>query len=158
MRASVETPDNEPIIVMTRVFDASVELVWKAHTDPKQLAQWWGPRGFEVIECRLAAAPGEPWRIAQKSPDGQIFTFKGECLEMTPGRRIVQTFGMEGMFEDKVIVETLEMEDIGDGRTKITTVQRFESFEDRAGMLSTGMETGANDSWDRLDELLERAA
>ena len=77
---------------------------------------------------------------------------------MTPGRRIVQTFGMEGMFEDKVIVETLEMEDIGDGRTKITTVQRFESFEDRAGMLSTGMETGANDSWDRLDELLERAA
>lgn len=158
MKADMQVPENEPIIVMTRVFDAPVDLVWKAHTDPKQLSQWWGPRGFEVVECRLAAAVGETWRIVQKSPDGQAFTFKGECLELVPGRKIVQTFGMEGMFEDKVIVETLQLEDLGGGRTKITTVQCFESFDDRAGMLSTGMDAGANESWDRLDELLEKAA
>lgn len=156
MKATVEVPENEPIIIMTRVFDAPVDLVWKAHTDPRQLAQWWGPRGFEVVTCQLTDQVGGEWRIAQKSPDGQVFTFKGKCLEIVPGRKIVQTFGMEGMFEDKVVVETLELADIGGGRTKITTVQRFDSFDDRAGMLSTGMETGANESWDRLEELLEK--
>lgn len=157
MKATVETPENEPIIVMTRMFDAPRALVWKAHSDPKHLAQWWGPRGFVVVTCELDMKVGGQWKIVQKAPDGSVFTFKGEYIEIVLGEKVVQTFGMEGMFEDKTIIETLMLEAVGD-KTKITTVQRFESFEDRAGMISSGMEGGANESWDRLDELLETAA
>lgn len=141
-------------IQMSRVLEAPRELVWKTFTTPEHIENWWGPRNMTTKVHTMDVRPGGAWRFENRSADGQVFMFRGEYLEIQAPERVVQTFGMEGMFEDKRIVETLTLEDLG-GQTRVTTVSRFESNEDRDGMLASGMEKGAGESYDRLAELLE---
>ncbi len=139
-------------VSMSRVFDAPRELVFKAHIDPKLVAQWWGQRYSTTIVDKLDAQPGGSWRFIQREPDGNEYAFRGEFREIVAPTRIVQTFEFEGM-PGKIVVDTMTFEDLG-GKTRVTTRSVFDSIEDRDGMLSTGMEEGANESWDRLAELL----
>lgn len=143
----------EPTIIMTRLFDAPRELVWKACTDPMHVAQWWGPRGYTNTVQQMDVRPGGAWRIDQRAPGGMVYRFKGTHREVRAPERMVRTFGVEGMFEDKVVVETHTFEEEG-GRTKLTTVSRLESIADRDAMLATGMEWGAKQSFDRLSGLV----
>lgn len=140
-------------IVLTRSFDAPRELVWQAITSPEHVANWWGPRQMTTKVLKMDMRPGGEWRFENISPDGQRFIFKGEYLEIQAPERVVQTFGMEGMFEDKRIVETATLTEV-DGKTIFQNVSRFESNADRDGMLATGMAKGAGESYDQLDELL----
>lgn len=155
-------PEDEPILWMTRIFDAPRALVWKALTEPEHLRQWWGQKNATNIVCEMDTRPGGKWRIHQRydgpesaggAPAGTVFKFRGEVLEVVPPEKIVQTFGMEGMFEDKIIVETLTLTEIN-GRTIYKVVSKFQSFEDRAGMIATGMSYGAQETMDRLGEHL----
>ena len=88
------------------------------------------------------------------SPDGTTYVFKGRYLEVVAPEKLVNTFGMEGMFEGREIVETHTLEEV-EGKTRYTSVSRFDSIADRDGMLASGMEEGARESLDRLAELLE---
>jgi len=139
-------------IVMTRVFDAPRELVFKAHSKCEHLEKWWGPRKDTLAVCEIDLRPGGAYRFVQRGPDGEEHGFRGEFREIVPPGRIVWTFEYDGM-PGHVSVDTLTLEDLG-GKTKLTAHSLFDSVEDRDGMLQSGMEIGAAETWDRLAKLL----
>jgi uncharacterized protein YndB with AHSA1/START domain len=139
-------------LTLTRVFDAPIDLVFKAHTDPKQIPLWWGPRQYETMVEKMEARSGGEWRFLNRSADGNEYWFHGVYHDIVPSERIVQTFEFEGT-PGHVCLETATFEDLG-GRTKLTTSSVFQSVEDRDGMVQSGMEQGAGEGFDRLDELL----
>lgn len=139
-------------IVMTREFDAPRELVFRAHTDPNLIAQWWGPRRFTTTVDRMDAQMGGIWRFVQRDADGNEYAFHGVYHEVASPERLVQTFEFEGM-PGHVLLETMTLEEV-EGRTKLTARSVFQTVEDRDGMLQSDMEEGAAESWDRLAELL----
>lgn len=136
---------------MTRVFDAPKALVFAAHSRAEHLRHWWG-RG-NPLDCELDFRPGGRYRFVEHAPDGD-WAFRGEYLEIEPPDRIVYTFEFEGM-PGHVCVETLGFTEDG-GRTTITATTRFDSREDRDGMVESGMEHGARQSYDILDGYLAR--
>jgi uncharacterized protein YndB with AHSA1/START domain len=139
-------------IVMSQVFDAPRELVFKAYTDPKLFVQWWGPRGYTTTVDKMDVWPGGHWRMIQHNPAGEEFAFHGEHREVVPPERIVTTFEFEGV-PGHVVLQTAVFEDV-DGKTRLTNTSVFDSLEDLEGMVQSGMEWGARESWDRLSELL----
>jgi uncharacterized protein YndB with AHSA1/START domain len=152
--ATTITLPSEREIVMTRVFDAPRELVFKALTDPALIAQWWGPRRMTTTVAQLDPRPGGVWRFVQHDAEGNEFAFHGVFQEIVPPERIVQTFEWEGL-PGHVSVETMTLEE-HDGKTTMTARSVHATAEDRDGMLQSGMEEGARETWDRLAELLAR--
>jgi len=150
---TVTTP-SEREIVMTRTFDAPRELVFEAHSKAEHMREWWGPRGFTMPVCEMDFRPGGAYRFVQRGPDGEEYAFRGELREIVRPERIVWTFEFEGM-PGNVSVDTMTLEE-EDGRTTITATSVFDSVEQRDGMLESGMETGAAETYDRLAELLEK--
>jgi uncharacterized protein YndB with AHSA1/START domain len=149
---TVTTPSDREI-VMTRVFDAPRDLVFEAQSSCEHMSRWWGPRKYEVISCEMDFRPGGAWRIVLRGPDGEVPGFRGEFREIVRPQRIVWTFEWEGM-PGHVSVDTLTLEE-QDGKTTLTSTAVFDSVEDRDGMLESGMESGAAETYDRLDEYLE---
>lgn len=139
-------------IVGVRVFDAPRELVYAAFTDPELVPRWWGSPESTTIVDKFEAKPGGAWRFVTRDKEGNEQAFRGEFRELSPPERVVQTFEWEGL-PGHISVETATLEDIG-GRTKVTSVSVFDAPEDRDGMLSSGMEEGMSESYDRLAELL----
>jgi uncharacterized protein YndB with AHSA1/START domain len=148
---TMTTPSDREI-VMTRVFDAPRELVFEAHTSCEHMEQWWGPRRYQVVDCKIDFRPGGEWRMVHRGSDGQEFGFHGEFREIVRPEKIVWTFEFEGM-PGHVSVDTLTLEE-QDGKTRLTATSVFDSVEDRDGMLNSGMEEGAAETWDRLAEYL----
>jgi uncharacterized protein YndB with AHSA1/START domain len=138
-------------IVMTRVFEAPRELVFKAMFTVEHVEKWWGWRE-NTVHCELDFRPGGHWRFVQHSPDGPEHAFHGEFREIVPNERVVQTFEYEGM-PGHVVVQTLRLEE-HEGRTTVTSTSLFATTEERDGMVESGMETGAAESYNRLDEVL----
>jgi uncharacterized protein YndB with AHSA1/START domain len=139
-------------IEMTREFDAPRELVFKAFTDPELIPRWWGQRNSTTIVDKLDLRPGGLWRFVQRTPDGTEHAFNGEFREIVPPVRLAYTFEYESM-AGHIVIDTVDFEEI-DGKTKVITRSLFQSVEDRDGMLNSGMEAGAAESYDRLAELL----
>ena len=150
---AVTTPSEREVRIV-RELDHPRERVFAAFTDPALIPEWWGPRGRRAIVDVMDVRPGGQWRFRLDDSAGEETAFRGVYREVTPPERIVQTFEWEGM-PGHIAVETAEFEDIG-GRTRITTTSLFHTTEERDGMLSTGMESGANETYERLDELLTR--
>jgi uncharacterized protein YndB with AHSA1/START domain len=148
--ALVTTPAEREIRV-ERIFDAPRERVWRACTDPALVAQWWG-RGNKLDIVRMQVERGGHWRYVEHGPEGLV-GFEGRYREVTPQERIVQTFEWDGM-PGHVVVNTMTLEDLGDGRTKLVTTSLFHTGEERDGMLQSGMEGGLNASYAALDRLL----
>jgi uncharacterized protein YndB with AHSA1/START domain len=140
-------------VVLTRVFDAPRELVFKAHTDPELIPQWWGLRSNTTIVEELDPRPGGAWRFVQRDAKGNEFAFHGEYREVMSPERLVNTFEFEGI-PGHIILDATNFEELPDGRTKLTATSLFATIIDRDGMLNSGMESGSNESWDRLAELL----
>jgi len=147
---TVATPSDLEI-VMTREFDAPRELVFEAHTKCEHLTNWWGPRKYTLEVCELDFRPGGKYRFVHRGPEGvDEHGFRGEFREIVPPEKIVWTFEWEGM-PGHVSVDTVTLEDLG-GRTRLTAHSLFDSKEDRDGMLQSGMEEGAGETYDRLAE------
>jgi len=153
-KAKVTTPAEREIRV-ERIFNAPRERVWKAMTDPKLVAQWWG-RGNKLVVERLEVERGGHWRFVEHGPEG-VNGFEGRFREVTPPSRVVQTFEWDGM-PGHVIVETATLEDMGDGRTRLVNTSLFHTAEERDGFLQSGMEGGMNESYAALDRVLEKMA
>jgi uncharacterized protein YndB with AHSA1/START domain len=147
-------PQKDREIVLTREFDAPRDLVFKAMTDPRHIPNWWGPRKYTTIVDKLEVRPGGKWRFINRGPEGET-AFRGEYREIVPNERIVWTFEWEGL-PGHISVDTAVLEDLGNGRTRLTATSVFASTEDRDGMLQSGMETGARESYERLDEVLAK--
>jgi len=150
MTTTVTTPTDREIRIQ-RIFDAPRDRVWRAFTDPALVAQWWG-RGNTLVIERMDVKRGGHWRFVEHAPDG-VHGFEGRFREVTPPERLAQTFEWDGM-PGYVAAETVTFEDLGDGRTRVTTTTLFHTSEERDGMLSAGMEGGVNESYAALDRLL----
>lgn len=148
--ATVTTPTDREIRI-ERIFNASRERVWRAMTDPSLVAQLWG-RGNKLVIERMEVERGGHWRYVEHGPDG-AHGFEGRYREVTPPERIVQTFEWDGM-PGYVAVNTMTLEDLGDGRTKVIVTSLFHTTEERDGMLRSGMEHGLNQSYAALDKVL----
>ncbi|WP_395842427.1 SRPBCC family protein [Archangium violaceum] len=149
-QASVTTPSAREIRV-ERIFNASRERVWLALTDPDLVAQWWG-RGNKLVIERMEVRPGGHWRFVEHGPEG-INGFEGRYREVTQPERLVSTFEWDGM-PGYVSIDSLTLEPLDDGRTRVISTSLFHTPEERDGMLSAGMEKGLNESYAALDRLL----
>ncbi|HEX6061294.1 MAG TPA: SRPBCC family protein [Candidatus Limnocylindria bacterium] len=137
---------------LTREFDAPRELVFKAMTDPALLSRWWGPRKYRTVVDEMDARPGGKWRMRNIGADGGEHAFRGEFREVVPSERIVWTFEYEPL-PGHISIETVTLTE-RDGRTLLTVHNQFASKEDLEGMVNSGMESGARESYERLDELV----
>ncbi|MDP8975722.1 MAG: SRPBCC family protein [Actinomycetota bacterium] len=141
-----------PLVRITREFDAPPEKVFRAHTDPELLVQWLGPRSTEMRIDHYDCRTGGSYRYLHSS-EGMEFGFHGCFHEVRPSEVIVQTFTFEAE-PDSVALERLVLEDLGNGRTRLTATSLVDSFEARDAFIASGMEDGVRQSYERLDELL----
>jgi len=148
--ARITTPSDREVRI-ERIFDAPRDTVWKALTDPTLLAQWWG-RGNKLVIEKFEPVRGGHWRFVEHSDHG-VHGFEGRFREVTSPERVVQTFEWDGM-PGHPCVETMTLEDLGDGRTRLVTVSLFFHTEERDGMLASGMESGVNESYRALDRVV----
>ncbi len=138
---------------MSRIFDAPRELVWKVYADPELVPQWWGPRYLTTEVDKMEVKVGGVWRYIQKDAEGNIYAFNGVYKEVIAPERLTYTFEFEPM-ANHISTETITFLELPGGKTKIETRTTFETLEDLEGMLQSGMEDGAYETWDRLAELL----
>jgi uncharacterized protein YndB with AHSA1/START domain len=147
---SVSTPSDTEI-VMSRSFDAPRELVFAAHTEPEHVQHWWG-RG-NPLDVDLDFRVGGKWRFVEHAGDG-AHAFRGEYREIDAPATFTWTFEYEPM-PGHIAVEKYEFTE-ENGRTTVTTTAVFDNQADRDGMLQSGMEQGANQSYDALDAYLRK--
>ncbi len=154
-----EQPTKE--VVITRVFNAPRELVFKAWTDPALLAQWWGPRGVTNPECEIDVRVGGAIHVVMLAGDelgglaGQRWPMKGVFQEIEAPGKIV--FTNQAVDEDgNVLIDaltTVVLED-EDGKTKLTLTNTAKGVAPQAPQMLEGMEAGWSQSIDKLTELL----
>ena len=149
-RTKITTP-NEREIHIERIVNAPRDLVWRAYADPKLVAQWWG-RGHKLDIERMEFERGGHWRYVEHGPNG-VYGFEGRYREVTPPQRIVRSFEWDGM-PAHVAIETLTLEDLGDGRTRLVIVMQMHTPEERDGFLQSGMQEGMDAAFAMLDKLL----
>lgn len=143
-------------ILITREVNAPRERVFKAFTDPKLYPQWIGPRELKTTLVTFDPKSGGKYRFIQKDKSGHQFAFHGVFHEVKAPEMIIETFEYEGLPEKgHAILERVDFEPLPDNRTKIVEKSVFLSVEDRDGMLQDDMTKGINESYERLDELLE---
>jgi uncharacterized protein YndB with AHSA1/START domain len=153
---TITIPDGLPFIEIVREFDAPVEAVFRAHTDPELVKNWLGPRGYEMEIDRWNLTPGGGYRYVHRDGDDEYW-FNGVVHSASIETGIVQTFEFEG-FPGVVSLESQKLEDLGNGRTRVIGHSVYPSLEARDGMAQSGMEKGVNDGYERLDELLARTS
>lgn len=156
-KLNVELPEDRPIVLMSRTFNAPAELVFKAHSSCEHMTNWWGPRSQPFVSCELDFVEGGKWRIVTAGDDGQQHPFKGEFREIVPSSKLVWTFCYDVPPMDDEIVEEMVFTE-QDGVTTITTTSYSPSFEAREAMAGTGMFEGAAETWDRLEEYAQTLA
>lgn len=149
--ATITADPKVPIIRITRDFAATPEQLLRAHTDPELFARWVGPDGMRTTIVDWDATTGGRWRYVAAS-DGQEYGFHGSFHEVGPDR-IVQTFTFDGQ-PDGVALETLRFVDLGDGRTRLEAQSLVDSIEGRDQWLASGMETGVEQGYAKLDALV----
>ncbi|KDN17226.1 SRPBCC family protein [Amycolatopsis rifamycinica] len=147
--------DEVPAIRLVRDFDAAPEQVFRAHVDPELYAQWVGPHSVTTRITRWDARTGGEWAFANDRGGEEIAAFHGCFHEVRPNERIVSTFTYDGE-PDNVALETLTLEEIEGGRTRLRVFSVVPDFATRDGMLAGGMEVGVNEGYAKLDELLAR--
>ncbi|MET0566759.1 MAG: SRPBCC family protein [Acidimicrobiia bacterium] len=149
----VSAPDGLPFIDFEREFDAPVDAVFRAHKEPDLVKQWMGPRDYDTDIEIYDFRTGGRWRFVHRNPEGEEYAFNGVFHVVRENEFAIQTFEFE-MFPEAVSIESLTFDDLGDGRTRVRGHATYPSLEARNGMVSEGMETGMNDGYQRLDDLL----
>jgi uncharacterized protein YndB with AHSA1/START domain len=149
-QARITTPVEREIHV-ERTVHASRDRVWRAFTDPVQVAQWWG-RGNRLVVEKLELRRGGEWRFVEHSPRG-VHAFGGRFREVAAPERFVRSFEWDGM-PAHVAIESVTFEDLGDNRTRIVTVMQMHTPEERDGFLMSGMQAGMDAAYAALDALL----
>jgi uncharacterized protein YndB with AHSA1/START domain len=147
----------EKDLVLTRVFNLPRERVWKAWTDPKQLALWWGPAGFTNPVCEMDLRPGGALHIDMRGPDGTVYPMSGVFREIVPSERLVFTASAlddkrRPLFEVLNTVSFVEQA----GKTRLTVQARVLSRTPGADPYLEGMEAGWRQTLDRLVEHISK--
>ncbi|MDJ0356210.1 MAG: SRPBCC family protein [Actinomycetota bacterium] len=146
-------PDGVPFIDFEREFDFPVAAVFRAHSEPKLIAQWLGPRHNKIEIDHYDFRTGGSYLYHHTGPDGVSYAFSGVFHTVRENEFAIQTFEFDG-YPDVVSIEFATFEDLGDGRTRLRGHAVYPSQEARDGMASAGMEGGLSEGYERLDELL----
>ncbi len=159
MAAAPTKPLAEREITITRVFDAPRALVFKAWTDAKELAKWWGPKGFTNPVCEIDARVGGAIRIHMRAPDGAVYPMNGEVREIVPPERFVFTNNaLDG--DGNPVTEgftTVLFTEEG-GKTTLTLHTCGAAMVEMAVKYLQGMEYGWTQSIDKLQAMLASRA
>jgi uncharacterized protein YndB with AHSA1/START domain len=163
-RSNFATESAERELVVTRVFDAPRELVFKAWTEPEQLMRWWGPKGFTTPFCKIDFRPGGVFHYCMRAPEGQNYWGVGIYREVVAPDLIVYTdafadaegnpvppehYGMSSSHPQETLVTVMFVEH--EGKTKLTVRQSIlESVVERDGTKQGWLEM--------LDRLAEELA
>lgn len=165
---------NKEGIIVTRVFDAPRELVWKAWTDPEMIKKWWGPEGFTAPSAKVDLRVGGRYTYSMRGPEGsgwdKVMYSSGEYKEIVPLEKIVTTdylsdengesidpsmYGMPDNTPNEMIV-IIKFEDAEDGKTKLTIeYPRPETEAQFEAMLKSGMKEGWTSSMNKFAECLK---
>lgn len=149
------TVDQENLtITIERVFDVHPELLWKAMTDPDLIPRWWGPERYPTRVDSMDVRIGGSWRFMSSDGNGSESAFSGKYLEIDAPARMVQTWNFEPIGPGHETVETAVLAALEGGKTRMTTTTQYQSIDDLDGILSTDMESGARETWDRLAVLV----
>lgn len=149
----VTTPTDQEI-VLTRVFNAPRRMVFDAFTKPELLKRWFGPRGWALSVCEIDLRVGGTSRFVLRGPDGREMGMRGVYREITPPERSVHMESFDDYPGESQVTTVLTEEG---GRTTLTATIRYPSQAIRDIVISTGMEHGAAESYDKLAELLASA-
>ena len=150
---TIEADPQLPVITIVRDFAAPAERVYRAWTDPDLVARWMGPNGTEMKIDHWEAVTGGRYRYTVWQGGQEVAGFYGSFHEARPGERLVQTFTWEGM-PDGVSLDAMTFTDLGDGRSRVTSVSVVDSLEARDAILASGMEVGVYEGYAKLDALL----
>jgi uncharacterized protein YndB with AHSA1/START domain len=129
-RSSIDLDQDPQAMIGTRVFDAPRELVFEAWTDPKHLAEWWGPNGFTTTTSDFDMRPGGVWRFVMHGPDGRDYENRITFDEIVKPERIVYHHGGGDDVEPVQFRTTVTLEDLG-GKTRLTMRGVFPSAAER---------------------------
>jgi len=149
---TIEADEHVPMIHIRREFAATPAQLLRAHTDPELFTRWVGPADMRTEIDYWDARDGGSWRYTA-TRGGDRTSFRG-CFHTVSQVRIVQTFTWEGMPE-AVALETLTLEETGEGRTRLHATSLCDSFEARDAWLASGMETGVDDGYAEIARMLE---
>ena len=149
--APILTTPADRVIVIERIFDAPRDQVWRAWTEPALIAQWWG-RGRKTVVEQMEVKKGGHWHFVV---DGKSGTqgFRGRYREITPPSRFVWTMEWDGM-PGYVSIDTVELEDLGNGKTRLINTSQFLTEEECNAALKSGMMEGVRDAYLALDKVL----
>jgi len=140
-------------LVIARTFRAPSDIVFDAWTQPELVRRWWAPKshGVSVVECTADVRPGGAWRYVLGRGAERI-AFSGKYLEVERATRLVYTSWFEAIPGAEVTV-TVTFEE-KDGATTLVAREIYPSKEALQAALATGMEHGARETMDQLDELV----
>lgn len=147
-------PNRSNEIHISRIYDAPVALVWDAWTDPEQVAQWWGPRGFSITTHSRDLRPGGHWTYTMHGPDGTDYPNTTQYFEVVEHSRLVYDHGAN---EDRPALfrVTVWFTDIG-GKTRMDMTMTLPTPEAAEETRQFIKKAGGNATWDRLAEYLEK--
>ncbi|MGD9961694.1 SRPBCC family protein [Nocardioides sp.] len=149
----ITAPPDLPTITIVREFDAPRERVFRAYTDPELVARWLGPRDTTMRIDEWESVTGGHYRYAAERNGEVIASFYGSFHEVRPHERLVQTFTFDG-YPDGVSLETMTFEELDGGRCRLVGLSVVDSMEVRDLIMSSGMDVGVNEGYQKLDELL----
>jgi len=154
-RVTVKAEPGKQELFIVREFDAPREMVFKAFIDPELLIQWLGPKSMTMTIDVYEMKNGGWYRYVHTDERGNRYAFRGAVHEVFTPERVIQTFEFEGIpGKGHVSLDTSIFEELSENRTRLTIHSVFRSVADRDGMAASGMESGLNEGFSRLDELL----
>ena len=158
-RNSLDLEQDPRSIIATRIFDAPRELVWTVWTDPKHLAQWWGPDGFSTTTSAHDFRAGGVWRFVMHGPDGRDYQNRITFDEIVAPERIAYHHGGGDDVEPVQFRTTVTFQDLGSNRTRLTLHAVFPSAEERKRVIwEYGADKGLVQTLARLDEYVSGLA
>ena len=166
---------DEKAIIIKRIFDAPMEMVWRAWTEPELIKKWWGPEGFTAPSIKVDLRVGGKYIFAMHGPedsewDKDIYS-AGIYKEIILNKKLVVTdyfsdengnmitpadSGMENPDFPKESTVTVLFEDAGNGKTKLSIIYaKPETVAQYQAMLKSGMKEGWNSSFNKLEEVVK---
>lgn len=148
MSSAVETPAEDPVIIMSRVFDAPRALVWATFTDCRHQVHWWGGHGWTLPVCEIDLKPGGFWRQTMRTPEGAEYPLHSVFIEVVEPSKLVWTDAVKSTHPDAPPspIQTVTFEELGPDKTKWHLIARFPSIQARAMAAQMGyaqmIETG----------------
>jgi uncharacterized protein YndB with AHSA1/START domain len=140
-------------IIMTRIFNAPRELVFKAWTDPQHVDNWWGPTGFQNETCEMDVRPGGVWRYVMHGPDGVDYDNKIVYAEVVQPERLVYTHGSSVEDDPAAFHVTVTFDQQGD-KTLLTMRPLFATAAQRDAIVAFGAVELGQQSLGRLAEYI----